>query len=156
MIHTSLRLWLVGFCSMGLLGLSCATMPQRLPDAEHARQVVATAKTLEGKPYRYGGATPEGFDCSGFVQYVFRTAVNKRLPRTSRAQFAYARPIRRGEEQPSDLLFFNVNGRGISHVGIYLGKGLFIHSPKNGGKVKISNANDKYWRRRFQGVRRVL
>jgi len=139
-----------------LLGSGCATPLQPRPNAEQASRVIRLVKSLQGKPYRYGGATPSGFDCSGLVQYVFRKAAGIRLPRSSRAQFAFARPVRLGNERPSDLLFFDVNGRGISHVGIYLGKGLFIHAPQSGGHVKISNANKPYWRRRFRGVRRVL
>jgi cell wall-associated NlpC family hydrolase len=131
-------------------------MSPRPVDSGRARAVIQQAKSLQGTPYRYGGTTPKGFDCSGLVQYVFRNAVGVRLPRTSKAQFSATRPIRRGDEQPSDLLFFDINGRGISHVGIYLGKGKFIHAPSSGGRVKISDANKKYWRQRFRGVRRAL
>jgi cell wall-associated NlpC family hydrolase len=118
--------------------------------------VVRTAKALLGTPYHFGGTTPKGFDCSGFVQYVFRQAAGVRLPRTSPQQFSATLPVRLGEEQPSDLLFWNVERGGPSHVGIYLGHGQFIHSPEQGGVVKISDANTRYWRDRFLGVRRAL
>ncbi len=129
---------------------------RRPPDAGRAAQVVSLAKSLQDVPYRYGGNTPQGFDCSGMVQYVFKRAVGLKLPRTSRRQFGWTRPVQRGHEKPSDLLFFDINGRGISHVGIYLGRGKFIHAPHNSGAVKISDANTSYWRRRFRGVRRAL
>lgn len=139
-----------------LLAGGCATLPQAPPDASAAARVVRLATSLQGKPYRYGGTTPAGFDCSGFVQYVFREAAGIKLPRTSRSQFGAARRVPRGNEEPSDLLFFDINGRGISHVGIYLGQGRFVHAPSSGGEVKISNGNDSYWRSRFRGVGRVL
>lgn len=139
-----------------LLAGGCATIRQAPPDPSAAARVVQLATSLQGKPYRYGGTTPAGFDCSGFVQYVFREAAGIKLPRTSRSQFGAARRVPRGGEEPSDLLFFDINGRGISHVGIYLGQGRFVHAPSSGGEVKISNGNDPYWRSRFRGVGRVL
>ncbi len=144
--------WTVLWC----LVTGCATAAPRPPAPGMAAKVTAQARALRGTAYRYGGNTLPGFDCSGFVQYVFLKAANLKLPRTSKRQFTYSRPIRRGNEKPSDLLFFNVNGHGPSHVGIYLGKGSFIHASRSGRDVKISDANSKYWRRRFIGVRRVL
>jgi cell wall-associated NlpC family hydrolase len=141
----------------GLTG--CATLPipsRPAPDKERAQAVIRTAKELLGTPYCFGGTSPKGFDCSGFVQYVFRKAVGVRLPRTSPAQFSATVPVRMGEEHPSDLLFWSVDGGGPSHVGIYLGHGQFIHSPEKGDVVKISDGNTRYWRDRFLGVRRVL
>lgn len=145
-------------CLLSVMIVSgCATQTIRPPDVNKADQVVRLAKSLQGTAYRYGGRTPsQGFDCSGLVQYVYQNAVGIKLPRISRQQFQVARPVRLGSEHPADLLFFDINGRGISHVGIYLGKGKFIHAPKTGGKVKISDANTKYWRKRFRGVRRLL
>ncbi|MCK5242653.1 C40 family peptidase [bacterium] len=134
----------------------CVTVLPRLPYSGKVLPVITMAKSLQGKPYRYGGTTPKGFDCSGFVQHVFREAAGIRLPRTSRAQFSATRAVWLGSEQPSDLLFFNISGYGISHVGIYLGRGKFIHASQTGGKVRISDANQKYWQQRFRGVRRAL
>ncbi len=145
-----------GWAMLWCLVIGCATAAPRPPAPGMAAKVTAQARALRGTPYRYGGKTPRGFDCSGFVQYVFLQAANRKLPRTSKRQFTYSRPIRRGNEKPSDLLFFSINGHGPSHVGIYLGKGSFIHASQSGGNVKISNANSKYWKRRFVGVRRVL
>jgi cell wall-associated NlpC family hydrolase len=144
----------LGWCLAG-----CATLPipsRPAPDAEKADAVVHFAKSLLGLPYRYGGTSPRGFDCSGFVQYVFRESAGVHLPRTSPRQFSATAPVRRGEEKPSDLLFWSVDGGGPSHVGIYLGHGQFIHSPEKGDVVKISDGNARYWRDRFLGVRRAL
>ncbi|MCD4814519.1 C40 family peptidase [bacterium] len=150
--------WQIIFAGFFLFFLAgCASQPLRPPDTAKAGRVVSLARSLEGTPYRYGGNSPsQGFDCSGLVVYVYQKAAGRKLPRISRHQFKIARPVRLGLERPADLLFFDINGRGISHVGIYLGKGKFIHAPKTGGKVKISDANKKYWRQRFRGVRRVL
>jgi hypothetical protein len=157
-LNFSVRLGVCAFVlAAGLTG--CATLPvpsRPAPDAERAEAVLHTAKALLGTPYHFGGTSPKGFDCSGFVQYVFRKAVGARLPRTSPAQFSATAPVRMGEEHPSDLLFWSVDGGGPSHVGIYLGHGQFIHSPEKGDVVKISDANTHYWRDRFLGVRRVL
>lgn len=163
-LHRSEKMWRLtrnGTCFLAagvllLIAGGCAMGLRRPPDAGQAGRVVSAAKSLLGVPYRYGGSTPRGFDCSGLVQYVFKQSVGLKLPRTSRHQFDRTRPVQRGHEKPSDLLFFDINGRGISHVGIYLGRGKFIHAPNNGDKVKVSNANTKYWRRRFRGVRRAL
>jgi murein DD-endopeptidase len=133
----------------------CATLPPRPLDQGVALRIVEKAKSLLGIPYRYGGTTSNGFDCSGFTQYVFLQAAGIRLPRTARDQFAFARPISLGEEKPADLLFYKINGRDISHVAIYLGQGKFIHSSHEGGSVTIVKANDRYWRKRLAGVRRV-
>jgi len=123
---------------------------------EQALKVITVAKQMIGKPYRYGGQTPLGFDCSGLVNYVFREALGRSVPRTSKALFDYTKPIPLGYERPADLLFFRVNGATISHVGIYLGKGKFIHAAVTDKKVRVSNGNKKYWRQRFAGVRRII
>ncbi|MDR1276216.1 MAG: C40 family peptidase [Candidatus Accumulibacter sp.] len=107
--------------------------------------------------YRYGGASPEeGFDCSGFVQWVFKEAVGKELPRTAKAQSKFGRAVRRNELEPGDLIFFNTLRRAFSHVGIYVGKGHFIHSPRTGAKIRVDDMRGKYWSQRFSGARRVV
>jgi cell wall-associated NlpC family hydrolase len=146
-----------GAAWLGLLLLTgCASAPYRPVDSARAAAVVAEAKALLGKPYRFGGALPDGFDCSGFVLYVYRQAVGIHLPHSSQKQYGCGRPIPVGAEAPSDLIFFSIDGCRPSHVGIYLGRGRFIHAPDKGDRVKISNANDRYWRQRFIGLRRVL
>ena len=143
------------FC---LVLTGCATLPlPPNPGAARARQVTEQAKALIGKPYRYGGSTPAGFDCSGFVCYVYRQTLNLSLPHNSGKLYAATRPVKHGEESPADLIFFSLKRNNApSHVGIYLGNGQFVHASTTGDNVKISNANDPYWRKRLLGVRRVL
>lgn len=112
---------------------------------------------LVGTPYRRAGADPaQGFDCSGFVQYVFRDSAGIALPRSTGEQ--YALPSSRGMRKlrTGDLVFFATGGRGPSHVGIYVGEGRFVHAPNHGGKVRLDRMDDAYWRPRYLGARRVL
>lgn len=143
---------LVSVVALG--GCRAAIIPRVNP--VQSSQVVAVAKEMIGKPYRYGGKSPRGFDCSGLVVYVFKQAINLRLPRTSAGLYAYSKPIPLGQEQPSDLLFFRSPEGRISHVGIYLGRGYFVHAASTGSVVRRSNGNKKYWRQRFAGVRRLI
>lgn len=111
---------------------------------------------LIGVRYKRGGTSPEtGFDCSGFVQHVFREGMGLILPRTSREISKEGLAIKKTELQPGDLVFFNTMRRTFSHVGIYLGEGQFIHSPRSGGKVRIEDMRDSYWAKRYEGARRV-
>lgn len=107
------------------------------------------ASRLIGSPYRWGGATPEGFDCSGLVYYAFGEAGIK-VPRTSQEQFQAARPVPVSSARPGDLVFFGQGGR-ISHVGIYIGDQRFIHSPEAGQSVKVSALSEAYFSARFAG-----
>lgn len=132
----------------------CAAAPPR-PNPPQAEKVVTLAKSLVGTPYRYGGCNPKGFDCSGLVQYVYRHAAGVQLPRTSKGQFARTVKVPLGQEAPGDLLFYDIKGSAPSHVGIYLGKGAFVHAPSTGGAVKISDGNERYWVDHFMCVRRV-
>lgn len=106
---------------------------------------VAVAEQMIGKPYRYGGASPEkGFDCSGLVYYAFRHAGIK-VPRSSHTQFADAFPVNPHALRQGDLLFFMISGK-ISHVGIYIGNNTFIHAPSSGKAVAYASLNNPYWR----------
>ena len=138
-----------------LLGLVLA-LPARADVA--AGEVPLYAVSLVGSPYRLGGTSPEsGLDCSGFVGHVFREAAGVTLPRDSRAISEAAEPLPREELQPGDLVFFNTLNRPFSHVGIYLGDDRFVHaSSSRTGSVMVSRLNDRYWRERFDGARRVL
>ena len=114
------------------------------------------ALNLIGVRYKRGGTSPEtGFDCSGFVVHVFREGMGLILPRTSREISKEGAAVKKSELQPGDLVFFNTMRRTFSHVGIYLGEGQFIHSPRSGGKVRIENMRDAYWAKRYEGARRV-
>ena len=121
-----------------------------------ASDLVATTLGFLGVPYRWGGATLEtGFDCSGFVKSMFEQAMGLVLPRSAAQQAAATEKIESSELKPGDLVFFNTMRRTFSHVGIYVGNGKFIHSPKPGGEVRIEDMKASYWARRFDGARRV-
>ncbi|HMX17036.1 MAG TPA: C40 family peptidase [Rhodocyclaceae bacterium] len=114
------------------------------------------ALDLIGIRYRRGGSNPEsGFDCSGFVGHVFREGLGLYLPRSAREMSKSGDEVHKEELKPGDLVFFNTMRRTFSHVGIYLGDNLFVHSPRVGGKVRIEDLRDRYWTRRYNGARRV-
>jgi len=109
-----------------------------------------------GVPYKRGGNTADtGFDCSGFVRAIYEQSVGLLLPRRAEQQAAATQRIDQTELQPGDLVFFNTLQRAFSHVGIYVGEGKFIHSPKPGAQVRVENMGVNYWSSRFDGARRV-
>lgn len=123
---------------------------------EKASDLVVTAMGFLGVPYRRGGNTVEsGFDCSGFVKAMFEQTVGLVLPRKAVQQAAATQKIERADLQPGDLVFFNTMRHAFSHVGIYIGEGKFIHSPRSGSEVRVDNMAMRYWSRRFDGARRV-
>lgn len=125
--------------------------------ADDPRQSLADfAMQLRDIRYRRGGRAPTtGFDCSGFVHYVFAHALGVDLPDDSAGQFRTGTQVARGELKTGDLVFFRIHGKRISHVGIYLGEGRFIHSPTTGERVRVSRLDEQYWTRRFAGAKRV-
>ena len=126
-------------------------------EASRVRQaLVALAMQLRDIRYVRGGHSPStGFDCSGFVRYVFAHAIGLRLPANSARQFLAGAKVKRGDMQPGDLVFFHTRGKKrISHVGIYLDNGRFIHSPSAGKSVEVSSLDEAYWSKRFAGARR--
>ena len=126
-------------------------------DPAAANAVLMRAISLVGTPYRYGGNTPEGgFDCSGLVNYVYRDMLDLRLPRSSRELAAWEGP-RIPEERlaAADLVFFGSGGQ-VSHVGIYVGEGRFVHAPSTGGTVRLDRLDGPYWKTHYSGARRVL
>ena len=119
------------------------------------RLLVDFALQLRDIRYRRGGRAPAtGFDCSGFVHYVFAKVLGLDLPSDSASQFSSGEKVVRAEMQAGDLVFFHIHGKRISHVGIYLGEGQFIHAPTTGERVKVSRLGESYWSRRFAGARR--
>lgn len=119
-----------------------------------ADRIIETAKKYMGVPYVWGGMTPSGFDCSGLVQYVFAEN-GMSIPRTTSLQYKVGTYVARSNLKPGDLVFFDTSGNGVSHVGIYMGNGQFIHSSSSKG-VTISNLSNSYWNARYLGARRVL
>ena len=119
-----------------------------------AQKIIATAKKYIGVPYIWGGTTPNGFDCSGYVQYVFK-AHGISLPRTSKQQYAVGSSVSKANLKQGDLVFFNTSGSGVSHLGIYIGNNQFIHSSTSKGVV-ITSLTNSYWSARYIGARRVL
>ena len=121
-----------------------------------ASELVVNAMGFLGVPYKRGGNTAEtGFDCSGFVRAIYEQSVGLLLPRRAEQQAAATQRIDKNELQPGDLVFFNTMRRAFSHVGIYVGDGKFIHSPKPGAEVRVESLSVSYWQRRFDGARRV-
>ena len=121
-----------------------------------AREVLVNALSLTGTQYKYGGNSPEtGFDCSGFVRYVFKQAASLTLPHSALAISQIGKTVPKNEMQPGDLVFFNTLKTTFSHVGIYLGNNRFIHSPSKGGQVRVENMQDGYWAKRFNGAQRI-
>jgi cell wall-associated NlpC family hydrolase len=121
--------------------------------------LIGLAMQLRHVRYVRGGRDPStGFDCSGFVRYVFEHALGLELPTNSASQYLIGHIVRRNEMQPGDLVFFRTadrRGKGrISHVGIYLSDGRFIHSPRRGESVRVDNLSDTYWSKHFAGARR--
>lgn len=132
------------------------------PAAKHSRtadlraQIVRNAEAMLGHPYRYGGASPAGFDCSGLVVYSYRRAGVSGLPRTARDLEARAQPIRLSQLRPGDLLFFHLDGAKARHVAIYVGDDQFIHAPSSGKGVELVAFDDVYWGRKLERAGRLL
>jgi cell wall-associated NlpC family hydrolase len=126
-------------------------------DPAAANAVLMRAISLVGTPYRWGGDTPAGgFDCSGLVNYVYRDMLDLRLPRTSRQLADWQGPRIPPERlAPADLVFFGDQGQ-VSHVGIYVGEGRFVHAPSTGGTVRLDRLDGYWWRDHYTGARRVL
>ena len=117
--------------------------------------ITSTALALRGAPYRDGGSDPTGFDCSGFVRYVFsQHGVN--VPRTVSEQYRAGHQISNDLVEPGDLVFFSTVAPGASHVGIAIGGDEFVHAPSGPGSVRVERMSAAYWSTRFVGARRVL
>lgn len=127
-----------------------------MDSATDMNDVAVYALSLSDTPYKYGGNTPDsGFDCSGFVRHVYQHTLGMSLPRTSREMSRLGEPQKLSRLQPGDLVFYNTRRSAYSHVGIYLGEGKFVHSPRAGSSVRVENMNESYWQSRFNGARRL-
>lgn len=129
-----------------------AAAPKK-PIKQETDNVVKTAEKYLKTPYRFGGDSPKGFDCSGFVKFVYDKN-GKKLPRTADVQYRTGQKVERAGLKPGDLVFFNTYASGASHVGIYYGSGKFIHASTSKG-VMISRLDEPYWKPRYLGARRV-
>ena len=125
--------------------------------SDSADELIGSAMGLLGVAYRYGGTSAStGFDCSGFMQHIFRRSMGLNLPRTSAEQAKMGVGVSRGELQPGDMVFFRTMGRGrISHVGLYIGNDRFIHAPRTGKRIEITSLSNKYWNTKYAFARRV-
>ena len=136
-------------------GPAVAEAPPAAAPAAVSPPVLSTALSLRGTPYRNGGNDPSGFDCSGFVRYVFAQH-GRTLPREVRDQFGTGDPIARDEVRPGDLVFFETVSRGASHVGIALDGESFVHAPSSRGGVRVEKYTSEYWAKRWVGARRIV
>ena len=143
-----------------LLAAACASAPRqdvayatekKLPPHERAAGVAAN---MVGKPYRYGGTNPAGFDCSGLVLFSFKQA-GVSLPRSTAEQRRATQRVKLAELKRGDLLFFDQEGRKNSHVGIYLGGRKFVHAPSSGKSVRSDTLDNPYWKKHLSEIRRV-
>jgi cell wall-associated NlpC family hydrolase len=135
---------------------SRTTQPAQQPPAISGSQPAAVRRALRylGARYRYGDSGSRGFDCSGFTAYIYRQhGIN--LPHNSAAQYRVGKTVSRSELRPGDLVFFRTRGRRISHVGIYIGDGKFVHASSARGRVRIDTLNSGYYHQRYVGARRI-
>jgi len=170
-MHDKRAAVLPGILGAALLAAGCAGTPVKAPPTDGRMQttpaesrpapdavrdrIAQLALSMVGVPYRYGGSDPhEGFDCSGLVFYAY-TSNGHVVPRTSRAQFDAALKIPFVQAAEGDILFFQDQEK-LSHVGIYLGDGRFVHAPSSGGTVRVANVESPYYQQHLVGVGRLL
>ena len=121
-----------------------------------ADELIGNAMGLLGVSYRFGGTSvSSGFDCSGFMQHIFRKTMQINLPRTSAEQAKMGVAVSRSELQPGDMVFFSTSRGRISHVGLYIGNNRFIHAPRTGKSIEITSLGNKYWNSKYVTARRV-
>ncbi|NWD84658.1 C40 family peptidase [Pseudomonas reactans] len=156
------------FCCLVIVGLSFTlssasanlkSYPSFTASLKQApiENVVDRAHELLGTPYKWGGTSADqGFDCSSLLVYLFKTEANIQIPRTTEAmQRSTAETIKRNALKPGDAVFFKGNGRGqVSHVGLYIGDGKFIHSPRTGKRIRIDSLSNNYWNKNYTTAKR--
>ncbi len=160
-------LWFV-YLAWWLLLQGCSSAPERavpttrgvisertFPGGSVGSEIALRAISLLGAPYKWGGAGPSSFDCSGLVTYVHRQ-LGIETPRTAAEQYAAARPVRLSGLTPGDLLFFRTSGRRVSHVAIYAGEGRFVHAPQTGRPVELRTLDDEFYAPRLVGAGRLF
>jgi cell wall-associated NlpC family hydrolase len=127
---------------------------QETPREDFASRAVRLARQQLGKMYQWGGQGPDRFDCSGLVYYVYGQ-LGVSMPRVSSHQASFGQEVRRDSIRPGDLLYFNTSGRGINHVGIYVGNAKFIHAPRKGMPVRTDSLHNGWWKQKYRGARRI-
>jgi len=146
-----------GFLSVcaSLMLAACASAPTApVTDPGSAERAAGNALKMVGKPYRYGGSSPAGFDCSGLIQYSYKQA-GVSLPRSTDNLLRTSTPLRGMHLRRGDLLFFDQEGKKKSHVGIYLGDGKFVHAPSSGKSVRTDRLDSAYWKKHLSEARRI-
>lgn len=159
---TTAPCWCALLVLVALLSACGARTPTRASIAvpridANPNDVLFRAISLVGTPYRYGGNTPEsGFDCSGLIGYIFHDVAGARLPRSAADIDRLEAPaVSRARLAPGDLVFFR-DGGSISHIGIYVGEGRFVHAPSRGGTVRLDALDGDYWRQHYVGAKRLI
>ncbi|NLN76119.1 MAG: LysM peptidoglycan-binding domain-containing protein [Armatimonadetes bacterium] len=150
-----------GFVYRPLLSVGASPSPKQTAKAAPAESaacadstLIQTALACRGTVYRRGGTSRGGFDCSGFTRYVY-AKYGVALPHSSAAQASKGAAVSKSDLQPGDLVFFQTSSRGISHVGIYIGNGNFVHAASRGRGVTVDSINSSYYGPRYRGARRV-
>ena len=148
--------------AVSLLLAGCGSAPARQHTVQYnisddqMNELVMYAVSLADTPYHYGGnSANSGFDCSGFVGHVYRHSLDISMPRTSREISRIGKPVSPSELSPGDLVFYNTSHASFSHVGIYVGDGKFVHSPRTGESVRTEQMQMSYWAKRYDGARRI-
>lgn len=140
--------------ALGLWLAACGSLPPAGPVSPQAQEVVLYSLSLLDTGYRFGGKNPEaGLDCSGMVSYIFGQAAGLKVAGSAADIARRGRQVERQQLRPGDLVFFNTLGRSLSHVGIYLGDGRFIHAPSSRGKVRVDRLDTSYYAERFETAR---
>jgi cell wall-associated NlpC family hydrolase len=148
--------------SIALLLVACSSAPARQHTIQYnisddqMNELVMYAVSLADTPYHYGGnSANSGFDCSGFVGHVYRHSLDISMPRTSREISRIGKTVSQSELSPGDLVFYHTSHASFSHVGIYVGDGKFVHSPRTGESVRTEQMQMSYWAKRYDGARRI-
>lgn len=153
-LAVAIVIWLSG-CTTSPPRYDGAVANSRLDVGPLRNRLVDVTLAQVGVPYRYGGDSRSGFDCSGLVQYA-HADIGIAVPRTTKEQWRQGRPVSRGQMMPGDLLFFELGWRKARHVGIYIGDGTFVHAPSSGKHVSQASVDGRYWQRHFAGARSFL
>ena len=154
-VKALLTIGVVLFAFSGCASAPVASTGSTRPATDRGDAAAALAAKMVGKPYKYGGSSPSGFDCSGLVSYSFKQA-GVALPHNTAQQRTTSRLIKVAELRRGDLLFFDQEGKKHGHVGIYLGEGRFVHAPSSGKSVRADALSNPYWKKHLTEARRPV